>query len=168
MDQYYAPTEHTGGKKVLAEKLAVLLADVVGYRLIAQGYHWNVKGPEFTQFHEFFATLYEDAESSIDPIAENIRKLGYDAPFTLEDFVSLSCLEVAPAGSDPITMCERLYQINEYISACLLSAFKIASDVDQQGIADFLAGRIDIHNKWIWQLGTITGADATRISVIEI
>lgn len=168
MDQYYAPTEHTGGKKVLAEKLAVLLADVVAYKLIAQGYHWNVKGPEFTQFHDFFGTLYEDAESAVDPIAENIRKLGYDAPFTLEDFVSLSCLEVSPAGSDPITMSKRLYQINEYLRACLNAAFNIASDVDQQGIADFLAGRIDIHDKWLWQLGTITGADATRISVIEI
>lgn len=168
MNQYHAPTEHTGGKKVLAEKLAVILADVVAYKSIAQGYHWNVKGPEFTQFHKFFQKLYEDADSSVDPLAENIRKLGYDAPFTLEDFSSLSCLEVAPAGSDPITMSKRLHQINEHIRACLVAGFNIANDIDQQGIADFLAQRIDMHDKWLWQLGTTVGADATHISVIEL
>lgn len=168
MDKYYAPTDSTGGKKVLAEKLSVLLADVVAYRAIAQGYHWNVKGPEFTQFHAFFQELYEDADSSVDPIAENIRKLGFDAPFTLEDFVSLSCLEVAPAGSEPITMCLRLYQINTYLRDCLNAGFNIADDIGQQGIADFLAGRIDMHDKWLWQLGTITGIDSTQISVIEL
>jgi starvation-inducible DNA-binding protein len=168
MDKYYAPTDTSGGKRVLAEKLSVILADVVAYKAIAQGYHWNVKGPEFTQFHAFFQELYEDADSSVDPLAENVRKLGFDAPFTLEDFVSLNCLEVAPAGSDPITMCQRLYQINEHIRACLNAGFNIANDIGQQGIADFLAGRIDIHDKWLWQLGTITGVDSTQISVIEL
>jgi starvation-inducible DNA-binding protein len=168
MDQYYAPTETAGGQKVLAEKLAVILADVVSYRMMAQGYHWNVKGPEFIQFHKFFQKLYEDADSSVDPLAENIRKLGYDAPFTLGDFMSLSCVEVPPSNSDPLNMCERLYQINQHIKSCLGAAFNIANDVNEHGIADFLAGRIDMHDKWLWQLGTITGADATKISIIEI
>jgi starvation-inducible DNA-binding protein len=168
MDKYYAPTDTSGGKRVLAEKLSVILADVVAYRAIAQGYHWNVKGPEFTQFHKFFQKLYEDADSSVDPLAENIRKLGFDAPFTIEDFASLNCLEVAPAGSEPITMCERLYQINTHVRACLNAGFNIANDIGQQGIADFLAQRIDMHDKWLWQLGTITGVDSTQISVIEL
>lgn len=166
--EYSAPIEANGGKRVLAEKLTVILSDVVAYRAIAQGYHWNVKGPEFTQFHAFFQELYEDADSSVDPMAENIRKLGFDAPITLEDFMSLNCLEVAPANSDPIVMCERLYQINEHIRGCLNAGFNIADDIGQQGIADFLAGRIDMHDKWLWQLGTIIGVDATKISVIEL
>ena len=164
----YNHSHGTSGKQELAMKLSVILADVVAYRALAHGFHWNVKGPEFIQFHDFFATLYEDADSSVDPLAENVRKLGFDAPFTLEDFVSLSCLEIAPAGSDPITMCQRLYQINEHIRACLNAGFNIANDIGQQGIADFLAGRIDMHDKWLWQLGTITGVDSTQISVIEL
>jgi starvation-inducible DNA-binding protein len=167
MNQYLAPEEHTGGKKVLAEKLAVLLADVASYKAVAHGYHWNVKGPEFTQFHDFFAELYEDAESAIDPTAENIRKLGYDAPFTLADFISLSCLEVAPVGSDPMSMSKSLYQINQHIKACTVGAFNIANDINEQGIANFLAERIDMHDKWLWQLGTTIGADSTSITVIE-
>ena len=144
------------------------LADTVTYKFIAHGYHWNVKGPEFIQFHDFFATLYEDAESAIDPLAENIRKLGYDSPFTLEDFSSLTCVSVNPVSGDPLEMSKNLYEVNCHLKDCLTKAFEIADACNEQGIADFLAGRIDLHAKWIWQIGTTIGADATVITRIEI
>jgi starvation-inducible DNA-binding protein len=153
-------------KKALATYLAEALADVVAYKATAQGFHWNVKGPEFTQFHKFFGKIYEDADSSVDPLAENIRKLGYDSPYTLQDFVSLACMEPRPVSGEPIEMCGQLYEHNQHIKHCLLKAFECASECNEQGIADFLAGRIDMHNKWIWQLGTITGADSTMITTI--
>lgn len=156
-----------GANKQLAEKLAVVLSDVVSYKFTAHGFHWNVKGPEFTQFHDFFADLYEDADSAIDPLAENIRKLGFDSPFTLGDFISLSCLDTHTVSSDPISMSRVLYEYNQHIKSCLLAAFHIANDIDAQGIANFLAERIDMHEKWIWQLGTIVGADATQINTLE-
>jgi hypothetical protein len=36
--------------------------------------------------------------------------------------------------------------------------------LNQQGIADFLAGRISAHEKFMWQLSTIVGLDSTSIS----
>jgi starvation-inducible DNA-binding protein len=155
-------------KKKLAEMLSVLLADTVNYRALAHGYHWNVKGPEFHQFHEIFRDLYEDADSAVDPLAENIRKLGYDAPFTLGDFISLSDLDTNPVtNGDPIAMTSSLYQINCDIREKLDATFKCANDCNEQGIADFLAGRIDLHAKWIWQLGTVVGADKTSVSILN-
>jgi starvation-inducible DNA-binding protein len=151
----------------LAEHLAVCLADTVTYKFIAHGYHWNVKGPEFTQFHDFFATLYEDADSAIDPLAENVRKLGFDAPFTLEDFASLTCVSVNPVSGDPIEMSSNLYEINCHLKECLTKAFDIANACNEQGIANFLAERIDQHAKWVWQIGTTIGADSTVITRIE-
>ena len=153
-------------KKKLAEMLSVLLADTVNYRALAHGYHWNVKGPEFHQFHEIFRDLYEDADSAVDPLAENIRKLGYDAPVTLEDFVSLSCVQSRTSTGSPIEMSTILYEVNQHIRGCLVDGFRLADECDQQGIADFLAGRIDMHDKWIWQLGTTVGADATTIQTL--
>jgi len=126
-----------------------------------------VKGPEFTQFHDFFATLYEDADSAIDPLAENIRKLGFDAPFTLEDFASLTCVSVNPVSGDPIEMSSNLYEINCHLKECLTKAFDIANACNEQGIANFLAERIDQHAKWVWQIGTTIGADSTVITRIE-
>ena len=157
----------SAGKQELVHKLSCLLADVVAYKFTAHGFHWNVRGAEFTQFHEFFQELYEDADSAIDPIAENIRKLGYDSPFTLQDFLSLSCIEVRPTGGDPIAMSLVLHGINQILRDSLLEAFNIANAMNQQGIANFLAERIDMHDKWLWQLGTIVGADATQVNVIS-
>jgi starvation-inducible DNA-binding protein len=154
--------------KELAEHLAVCLGDTVSYKLIAHGYHWNVKGPMFSQFHEFFQELYEDADSAIDPLAEDIRKLGFDSPFTLEDFSSLTCLHINQVSGDPIEMAGNLYIINKHLKECITKAFDLANECNEQGIANFLAERIDMHSKWIWQLSTTVGANATVITRLEL
>ena len=152
----------------LAEKLSYILGSSVALKYLAQGYHWNVRGPEFYQFHEFFGDIYEDIDSSIDPLAENIRKLGFDAPFTLEDFIALSCVDVKQTNSDPIAMSSVLYVNLLSVHEKYLYAFDLANSLNKQGIADFLAGRIDQNEKWAWQLGTTIGADATQVNTIQI
>lgn len=154
-------------KADLGTQLAVILSDTVAYKFAAQGYHWNVKGPNFYQFHEFFGELYEDAEGAIDPTAENIRKLGFDAPYSLGDFLSLATYEPRIVTGDPIEMARVLYEMNCNFVNTLTMAFQTANAMNNQGIADFLAGRLDIHQKFCWQLGTICGADSTAIHTID-
>jgi starvation-inducible DNA-binding protein len=160
----YGHNHGEGNKDALASKLMCILSDTVIFKFLAQGYHWNVRGPAFTQFHDFFGEIYEDAESAVDPLAESLRVLGYDAPFLLEDFLSLSCIETRPIGYDPIAMSASLYDANDKVLNYLVTAFEMADSCDQQGIADFLAGRIAMHQKWKWQLGTTVGADSTVVS----
>jgi DNA-binding ferritin-like protein len=50
----------------------------------------------------------------------------------------------------------RLIADNEKVLVTLNIAFKLADELDQQGLADFLAGRIDVHNKHGWMLRSIT------------
>jgi starvation-inducible DNA-binding protein len=155
-------------KEMLASKLSVILSDLVTYKFASQGFHWNVKGPQFIQFHDFFGELYEDAEATIDPLGENIRKLGFDAPVTLSDYVSMASMEPNTSSSDPIDQSRELYNLNANLIRCHAEAFSMAEELNEQGIADFVAGRIDIHNKYQWQLGTIIGADKTSISEISV
>lgn len=155
-------------KQELAEKLAELLGSSVAFKFQAQGCHWNVRGPEFYQFHKFFGKIYEDFEESLDPLAENLRKMGYDAPYTLEDFFSLSCLDAKPSSYDPLAMSAVLYSNLLMIHAKYKYAFTLANSCDKQGIADFLAGRIGELENWAWQLGTTVGADAMQVKVIGI
>jgi len=150
-------------KDALASKLLCLLSDTVVLKFLAQGYHWNVRGAEFTQFHDFFGEIYEDAEGAVDPIAESLRKLGFDAPFLLEDFLSLSCIETRPVGYDHLVMSASLYDANKKILSYLMEAFDLADACREQGIANFIAERIDAHQKWNWQLGTTIGADSTVV-----
>lgn len=136
----------------LATSLKRLLSDEIVMFLRAQGFHWNVEGAMFHQFHEFFASIYSDVYSSIDPTAENIRKLGEYAPFTLTSFDKLSEIEDKKVSTDPIAMCVQLIDVNDKILECIDECFKLATAANEQGIADFLASRDDMHKKWRWQL----------------
>ncbi len=149
------------GSTDLAKDLAVCLGSTVLAKFVAQGFHWNVKGIEFSQLHDFFGEIYEDYEGSIDPLAENIRKLGYDAPYLLTDFVEISCMpEPTRITSDSAAMLLSLHQVNAELLKCTKKAFDCANSCDEQGIADFLAGRIDMLHKWHWQLRATLNLDA--------
>lgn len=145
-------------KVELAEKLSHLLSDVVTMKFIAHGYHWNVKGIEFTQMHDFFAEIYEDVDGAIDPTAESIRKIGYDSPYLLTDFFEMSCItNQRRLTGDCVEMLKSLVEINSRINACVLEAFEIANACNEQGIANFLAERDEMHKKWGWQLNSTLG-----------
>lgn len=143
----------------LCSLLGERLADVVAFKFIAHGYHWNVKGSQFAEYHSLFGAIYEDADASIDPIAENILKLGYDAPFRLSDFQQLRELEEPALVPDtPAAMAQSLLDLNEDILDGYNEAYAASQAENQQGIANFLAERIDAHQKWAWQLRSSIGA----------
>ena len=100
----------------LNEELTELLADVVSFYFRAHGAHWNVKGSDFSEYHKLFSEIYEDVYSSIDPIAENLRKLGSLAPFTLPSFIALRSIDDAPAMlQDPMSLASDLIAANDII-----------------------------------------------------
>lgn len=142
----------------LAAQLAKLLSDVVTARFILQGYHWNVLGPDFGEYHEFFGMLYEDLEASIDPLAENILKLGYPAPYLLSDYVSMSEIqEQRLDGTSSKFLLDSSLRINEQLIGCYYNTFAKAEECNEQGLLDFLAQRIDMHKKWNWQIKAFLG-----------
>ena len=70
-------------------QLKIAFASQYAFAIKAQNYHWNVEGQDFSQYHSLFAEIYEDVYSAIDLLAENLRKLGEYAPFTLNKFIVL-------------------------------------------------------------------------------
>ena len=149
----------------LNEELTELLADVVSFYFRAHGAHWNVKGADFSEYHKLFLKIYEDVYESIDPIAENLRKLGSIAPFTLGSFMALRTIDDAPAIlQDPIALANDLLAANDIVLDELSDAFDCASAYNQQGVANFLAGRIDQHQFWKWQLTASLGQEVTQPS----
>ena len=136
----------------LVSCLKTLLADQVAKYLKAHGFHWNVEGPMVAQFHEFFENIYEDVYSSIDPTAENIRKLGDYPPFTLPTLDKLREVEDGKVTTDPIAMCVALLDANDIVLEEIDECFKAATAANEQGICNFLADRDNMHKKWRWQL----------------
>lgn len=142
--------------KKLVDSLKVALADAVTMYFVAHGYHWNVEGQDFSQYHALFAEIYEDVYSSIDPLAESIRKMDEYAPFTLSKFTELRTVEAKEVKPEPQAMAKALLKVNDGVLETLVKTFHAANDADEQGIANLLAERIDMHEKWRWQLKAST------------
>ena len=114
-----------------------------------------MEGPDFHQAHAFFAMIYEDVYSAIDPTAENIRRLGEYAPFTLPVINKLREVDDKKVSTDYLNMVVDLYNANNLIIDTIGEAFTLAAKDNEQGIANFLADRDGQHKKWRWQMKAI-------------
>jgi starvation-inducible DNA-binding protein len=138
---------------MLADNLKTLLATEYAYAVKAQFFHWNVEGPDFAQLHGFFAMLYDDVnDNAIDQTAEYIRTLDDYTPGSFERFLELSRISGQTKVPRARLMLEELLANNEQMIELLNETFAVAEQENQQGIANFIAERIDAHGKWGWQI----------------
>jgi starvation-inducible DNA-binding protein len=138
---------------VLVDDLKTLLATQYAFVIKAQLFHWNVEGPDFAQLHEFFGNIYEEVyENSIDQTAEFIRILDDYTPGSFERFAELSLIPGQTKIPRARLMIEELFSDSEQLIALLNQCFDVSEAEDQQGICDFLAGRIDAMGKHRWML----------------
>ena len=145
----------------LIEELQELLADVASFYFRAHGAHWNVVGTDFAEYHELFGKIYDDVNGSIDAFGENIRKLGAKAPFRLADFIDMRSIDDSDVASqDARVLATDLLAANDLLVESLAYAFECADELNQQGIANFLAERLDSHQNWKWQLSASLGIEA--------
>ena len=138
---------------MLADSLKTLLATEYAFSIKAQLFHWNVEGPDFAQLHEFFGNLYEEVYgNSIDKTAEYIRTLDEYAPGSFERFNELSKIQGQTKIPRARLMIEELLANNGQLLELLNQCFQIATDENQQGIANFIAERLDAQAKHGWML----------------
>jgi starvation-inducible DNA-binding protein len=137
----------------LAVALATVLADATVMYHRVHGFHWNIVGTDFPQYHAKFEEIYNDVWESLDGIGENLRKIGVFAPFRLADLAGIASVSDAPvADYGHATLVADLITTNAGVLASLNMAFQIANQTGKNGVANFLAGRIEMHDKWAWQL----------------
>jgi starvation-inducible DNA-binding protein len=128
-------------------------ANSVVFYTTAHGFHWNVEGPLFTQYHEFFGEIYENVYATIDTISEWLRKFDVVAPYTLQDFITAQTYGDTQLDSNsPITMSKALLAMNEMMLSDITKMFDMATAQKEQGLANFLADRQDKHEFWGWWL----------------
>jgi starvation-inducible DNA-binding protein len=137
----------------LQASLKIALANAFKMYFAAQQAHWNVEGPYFSQYHDFFGDIYTDVQSSIDDIAERIRITGAYAPSSLPMLLASSTIEdMPPAPASCRTLLIGLIAANQQMIASLNKAFEYAELARDQGLMDYLAGRLDVHKKHGWML----------------
>jgi starvation-inducible DNA-binding protein len=138
----------------LIDALKSLTADTVALKFKAHGYHWNVEGDDFPQWHDKFGDIYEDLDGAIDGFAEWIRMLDVNsyAPFKLSRFAELTSVPETVVSSDAIDMANDLCEALDMVTVKIVAAADAATAAKQYGLANFLGDRQTMHQKWCWQL----------------
>ena len=129
-----------------------LLADTVALKFKAHGYHWNVEGDDFAQFHDFFSDIYEDYEAAVDTLAEWLRKLGYTAPSDLLSFYNTTTVTESIDSKYGCDMAADLLASNDEVMIKFMNAVDTATAAKQHALANFFAERMDMHQRWHWML----------------
>lgn len=151
----------------LIEKMNELLATTFAAYLKAHNFHWNVRGLNFSQYHAFFATIYELHYGAVDPTAEEIRALGAPAPGGLGIYKEKSRVTDTAGTLDVPQMISALYYDNQTIIDILNEVHDLAQSTKQHGLLNFIEGRLDEHKKYAWQLSASMGTNVASTTIKE-
>jgi starvation-inducible DNA-binding protein len=136
----------------LSLSMKTVLADSFIMYFKAHSHHWNVKGMEFSQLHEFFGDIYEELFEAVDAAAEEIRSLNQDAPKTLSEMYQFKTVNEGNVANSAEEMLQDLLIANGGVIDSLNKAMEHATSSKDQGLMDFLASRLDVHKKHGWMI----------------
>lgn len=140
----------------LRKQLKETLATVFAFYLKVQNCHWNVEGANFYEYHKLLEEIYSDVYESVDAIAEHIRTIGDYAPGGLKVFSELSVVDDLDGNPSAKKMMDTLLEDNALVITVLNSTFGLAQKQNLQGLMNFLADRVDRHQKWGWFIRATT------------
>ena len=140
-------------EKTIAAGLSSLLADTYAVYLKTHGYHWNVRGPNFSSLHTLFMTQYTEMWTAIDLIAERIRALGETAPQGYGAFAKLSTIQ----DGDPAKSADAMLRELLADHATLIATAKAARDGADDVTAAVIDARVDAHQKHAWMIRATLG-----------
>jgi starvation-inducible DNA-binding protein len=130
----------------------IAFASTYSFALKAQNFHWNVEGQDFLEHHQLFEIIYNEVYGVVDDFAENIRKLETYTPASLSRFNMLTKIEDETQILLPQEMLRELLMDNEKMIIILKKTYDAAEAAGKHGFSNFLAERMDNHEKHGWFL----------------
>lgn len=113
--------------------------------------HWNVEGPGFLDYHEFFEEYYTFLAENIDDFAERVRALDAFPVATYAEMLKISCIVENPNLAS-----------KEMVGELLADSEKISKDytswiVDEEDpvFQDMMVGLVTEIDKKAWMLRAI-------------
>lgn len=143
-------------RNAIVEGLRPALADTYSLYLKTHNYHWNVTGPMFDSLHRLFMEHYNEMWMAVDLIAERIRSLGHFAPGGYTAFSKLTKIKEDGDVPKAAQMIQNLIEGHETLIQTLRDAFAPAEKASDQATLDLLTQRLQIHEKTVWMLRSMT------------
>jgi starvation-inducible DNA-binding protein len=139
----------------LISQLKTILGTNFALYIKIHGYHWNIEGSNFPQYHEFLNDFYEQVWAQTDDIAEKLRALGSYAPGSLARMLELADIQEASSIPDAMAMMRDLETDNERYIIHLRAGIIAADAAGEPAVGNFLQDLLGAHQKKGWMLKSI-------------
>jgi starvation-inducible DNA-binding protein len=145
-------------RAAVAQGLSKALADTYALYLKTHGYHWNVRGPNFSSLHALFMDQYTEQWNALDELAERIRALGEFAPQSGSAFGNLTSIKDGDPEKDWEGMVSDLAKDHETVIATLRDLLETGEAAGDDASVDLATQRLAAHEKHAWMLRSTLGA----------
>lgn len=139
--------------RAIAEAINPIIADSVALYIKTKNYHWHVSGPHFRDMHMLFDEQAASVLSSVDVLAERMRKLGAT---TIRGVAHVARLAQIVDDEDHYVptkeMQARLLQDNLAVAKSQRAAIKVCEENDDKVTGNLLQEVLDQTERRIWFL----------------
>ncbi len=142
----------TDAKSQIAEALNQSVAETAVTTMLAQNFHWNVKGMAFAPLHELFQQIYEDHFTAQDDLAERIRALDEHAEGMLAGMLKRSKVAEHDGHASDKEMIKMMLDAQETLAATLAGTGELAAKHGDTLTEDLCIARGQTHEKFAWFL----------------
>ncbi|MEM6624191.1 MAG: DNA starvation/stationary phase protection protein [Pseudomonadota bacterium] len=128
------------------------VAETAVTTMLAQNFHWNVKGMAFGPLHAFFQEIYEDHFEAQDDLAERIKAIGGHAEGMLAKMVERSKVNEHDGHATAEEMIAAMLQAQETLADTIAGCGDLAAENGDTGTEDLCIARTQVHEKFSWML----------------
>jgi starvation-inducible DNA-binding protein len=134
--------------------LNIILADEFVLYTKTLNYHWNVVGPDFSEYHLFLEAQYKKLAEILDDVAERVRSVGGTAFGSLAEFSSNSRLKEYPGALfNESELIQMLLEDHQTVIISLREQIEVTYDrYHDAGTSNFLTDLMEKHEKMAWML----------------
>ena len=123
----------TEAQEKLIELLNQHVVDLTDLYIQTKLAHWNVRGPRFIAYHEFFDDIAGDLPELIDSLAEQASSLGGTAGQPVQGIASKTSLPEWPMNTTKdIDVMETLTKHWAHVANSIRDAIETSGDLDEQ------------------------------------
>lgn len=120
--------------------------------MLAQNFHWNVTGADFSQLHQLFQKIYEDHFEAQDGLAERVKALDGHADGHFGRMLERSTIVESRGEATDMDMLTALLRAEERLASTLKASGELAARHGDTLTEDVCIARGQAHEKFAWML----------------
>ncbi|MGO0062472.1 Dps family protein [Brevibacillus fluminis] len=126
-------------------------------------YHWFVNGPHFFTLHELFESLYNEAATNIDELAERILMIGGTPAATMKQYLQLASVQEAAGQESTDDMVKAIINDFRQVASESKAGMVTAAQEGDEISADMLKEIQAKLEKHVWMLNAFAAKERAAV-----